>query len=260
MTTHTYVTISGNASTGGTGGGSANITGTVVTDYLQEPNDDGGTTAIGFVEVQSGYGETSAAADTDSDLAFYISGSPATSCRIDARSQGSASGTGPGAGSSDTSLAYGPNSGGSQTLSIGTSYVAVYSLSATSTITGMRVKGTTFAPTNAGTGFNGGGAVSPTAPLRTIGGLGMSPTLVALPSTAGAAFDSGWVTSDLNTGLVIAINQGQGSTSTVCEEMIDFDWNAEIEFWVRASGKTDTLIKTFRARYDTQQQVTDACG
>jgi len=252
MATHLLNTIAGNSSTGGTGGSGNSITGSTLTDHLQEPNDDGGTTAIGLTELQTGLGDGSGQAETDSDIVFYLSGT--SSARIKIRSNGSSSGTGPNALSLDSAYSTAPASEGGQTVAVTTTYSDKFVFNATSTITGIRVKGTTLSPTNGGVGIGSGGApLSPTVPLRTLNSS-------ALPTTASQAFDTGWITSGLSTGLLFRVNQGHVSASTACEEEIYYDFNAEIEFWVRASGKADTLIKTFRARYEANQSCTDACG
>lgn len=253
MGTHTFSTIAGNSVAGGTGGSSGSITGTLLTDNMQEPNDDGGTTSIGMLESQSAIGTGAPQAETDNDVVFYLSGTQGI--RIKIRSQGSASTTGQNAVAIDTSLCTAPGATGGQQTNLTSSYQDLYSFNANQTITALKITGTCIATSDDGVGIaSGGGNLSVTAPLRTLAG-------TPITSTAGQTFDSGWITSNLTTtGVHLRVNQGHATASTAPEEEIDYNYNCEVEFWARASGVADTKMKTVRFRYITSQTNNDTLG
>lgn len=253
MGTHTFSTIAGNAAAGGTGGSSGSITGTLLTDNMQEPNDDGGTTAIGMIESQSAVGTGAPQAETDNDVVWYVSGTQGL--RIKIRSQGSATTSGQNTLALDSSICIAPSASGGQSTALTSSYQDMYVFNAGQTITALKITGTCIATSDDGSGLaSGGGSLSVTAPLRTLAGS-------AITSTAGQTFDSGWITSNLTTtGVHLRVNQGHASASTSPEETIQYNYNCEVEFWARATGVADTKMKTVRFRYITAQTNNDALG
>lgn len=112
MATHFFTTAAGAKATSGTGGGGSTIQGTTLIDSIREPDDNGGSGQTGVSVGQIATGVTNAAAQTDFQMVWKVSGT--AGLRIELFDDSSASSSGGGA--SDNCLAYKPASQGGGTV------------------------------------------------------------------------------------------------------------------------------------------------
>ena len=103
MPSHTFNTQAGSLATGGTGGGSAQVTGSVTVEKVRDVSE-----GTGLQNAQIAYGSSIAAADTDLQVIFKRP----TTTQVQLRIQDDSSASGPGAATDfDTAQANNPTSG-----------------------------------------------------------------------------------------------------------------------------------------------------
>jgi len=103
MPSHTFNTQAGSLATGGTGGGSAQVTGSVTVEKVRDVSE-----GTGLQNAQIAYGSSIAAADTDLQVIFKRP----TTTQVQLRVQDSSSASGPGAATDfDTAQSQNPTSG-----------------------------------------------------------------------------------------------------------------------------------------------------
>jgi hypothetical protein len=328
MATHIYSTIAGSKATGGTGGGAAGITSNIFTDFVREPDDNGGSDQNGIVLYQVAGGVSTAYAKTDFEAHWAVSGTAGLRLYLFDDSTAIISG---GGGNSDTSSTTKPNAQGGGTADFrdktgvvdaeqysrsgysltygaatinnvdgegfnyfskgdiywngvnvgggennfgfpnaswsvgdthtngdykytigayqevygGNSYYEVgrekfpltaYAANSTSgNITGLRVNGTI------ATASASGGSV---APLRTLNASNIDST---------GSFDSGWVTSNLTTGIKLIVKHTP--TLATSGDNHNYSYIGTMNLWARALGVNDTIMKTIKFSITTQANV-----
>mgnify|MGYP001564640286 CR=1 FL=1 len=316
MPSHTFNTQAGALATGGTGGGSAQVTGSVSVDKVRDESE-----GVGLENDQLAFSSSSASADTDVQVIWKRP----TTTQLQLRVQDDSSATGPGAGVDyDTAKAYNPTSGtdlyndlnGSQTgphgsgtyqnpgndrwtviettdpesgqtdyrLEIWWQGTRIYlqmllgDQVSSKTVSGITyTKGSSYASTPSGTvdhyqmtrgtdsfsayAFNSNVGtitaikmkVDVTTATHTNGAVAPLRTLAGTQLTSGSN-DSGWITSNLDTGITMDI-QHKPATATSPSGNAVYAFVADVELWARAANVSDTKLLHFNVNFDTEVEI-----
>ena len=309
MPSHTFNTQAGALATGGTGGGSAQVTGSVTIEKVRDLS--GG---IGLNNAQYASSSSLAAADTDLQVIFKRP----TTTQLQLRVQDDSSASGPGAATDyDAAFAWDPDNstthlyndmtGGSNgpTGVVGsyewrqTDYTDGEGMSNTrldvrwnsvlvftaliyagqSSVTGSDgltyTKGTQFSNTmstdyhRVTQGDPSFSAYAFNSNVGTITAIKMKVNVTSMSNTAGSvaplrnlagsqlssgANDSGWITSNLGTGITLDIRHAPNDASSPAGNAV-YAFNAEVELWARASGVSDTKLKDFKVLVNTTVDI-----
>ena len=309
MPSHTFNTQAGALATGGTGGGSAQVTGSVTIEKVRDLS--GG---IGLNNAQYASSSSLAAADTDLQVIFKRP----TTTQLQLRVQDDSSASGPGAATDyDAAFAWDPDNstthlyndmtGGSNgpTGVVGsyewrqTDYTDGEGMSNTrldvrwnsvlvftaliyagqSSVTGSDgltyTKGTQFSNTmstdyhRVTQGDPSFSAYAFNSNVGTITAIKMKVNVTSMSNTAGSvaplrnlagsaisagANDSGWITSNLGTGITLDIQHKPDDATTPSDNAV-YTFVAEVELWARASGVSDTKLKEFKVSATTTVDI-----
>ena len=309
MPSHTFNTQAGALATGGTGGGSAQVTGSVTVEKVRDLSE-----GTGLQNTQAAFSSSLAAAETDLQVIWKRP----TTTQLQLRVQDDSSASGPGAGTdydlassfdpdNSTTHTYNDMTGGSNGPNgvVGsyewrqTDYIDGEGMSETrldvrwnsvlvftaliyagqSSVTGSDgltyTKGSQFSTTTNTVYFQltqgdpSFSAYAFNSNVGTITAIKMKVNVTSMSNTAGSvaplrtlagsaisagANDSGWITSNLGTGITLDIQHKPDDATTPSDNAV-YTFVAEVELWARASGVSDTKLKEFKVSATTTVDI-----